>query len=291
MKGSRVPPWTIGAFGCLIVSLFTLIDLVSAQEPREIAPLPSSPSVMNAKPEPVAQVACTYSILPVSHAVSSAEETGSISVTTAPGCGWMARSNAAWITVGPEASGTGNGRITYSVHANQATAPRTGAIVVEGQIFQLTQAPIPQHTLTVSKAGSGQGRVSSNLAGDVFKKGTGVALRAIPDDNSVFAGWQGACSGTSVSCNLQMTSDKTVTATFVLKTYTIRVPTPFNGVIHPSGAIKVPHGEKRRFQVIPLPGYRVSEVLVDKVSVGAVNSYTFDNVRSDHVLEAVFVEQ
>jgi hypothetical protein len=88
-----------------------------------------------------------------------------------------------------------------------------------------------------------------------------------------------------------MTSDRTVTATFTLKTYTIRVPAPINGVIHPSGTIKVAHGEKRRFQVIPLPGYRVSDVLVDKASVGAVNLYTFDGVRADHVLEVVFVKQ
>jgi hypothetical protein len=55
--------------------------------------------------------------------------------------------------------------------------------------------------------------------------------------------------------------------------------------------IKVTHGEKRRFQVIPLPGYRISEVLVDKVSVGAVNSYTFNNVTDDHVVEVIFVKK
>jgi uncharacterized repeat protein (TIGR02543 family) len=293
MKGPKVPPWTILALSCVIVSLFVSTDLVSGQGAQGIAPLPSSPSVPATKPEAVSQVACTYAISPASHSVSSAEEMASISITTTTSCGWTARSGAPWITVGPEASGTGNGTITYTVGANQATVPRTGMITVAGQVFQLTQAAgsIPQYTLTMSRAGSGQGKVSSNLAGDVFKKGTWVALRAVPEDNSVFAGWTGACSGTSTSCNLQMTSDRTVMATFTLKTYTIRVPVPFNGVIHPSGTIKVPHGEKRRFQVIPLPGYRVSEVLVDKASVGAVNLYTFDNVRADHVLEAVFVKQ
>jgi len=183
--------------------------------------------------------------------------------------------------------------ITYSVGANQATAARLGTVTIGGQVFQLTQAAssISQHILTISRAGSGQGKVSSSPAGNVFKKGTWAALRAVPDDNSVFVGWNGACSGTSTGCNLQMTSDRTVTATFTLKTYTIRVPAPANGVIHPSGTIKAAHGEKRRFQVIPLPGYRVSDVLVDKASVGAVNLYTFDNVRADHVLEAVFVKR
>jgi hypothetical protein len=30
---------------------------------------------------------------------------------------------------------------------------------------------------------------------------------------------------------------------------------------------------------------------VDKASVGPVNLYTFDNVRADHLLEAVFVRE
>ena len=150
---------------------------------------------------------------------------------------------------------------------------------------------IPQHTLTIGKTGNGQGKVTNSPAGVLFKKGTPVTLHAVPDPNSVFTGWSGSCSGSSRTCSVTMTADKAVTASFSLKTYTIHVPSPVNGVIHPSGTIKVTHGEKRRFQVIPLPGYRVSEVLVDKVSVGAVNSYTFNNVTGDHVVEAIFVKQ
>ena len=88
-----------------------------------------------------------------------------------------------------------------------------------------------------------------------------------------------------------MSSDRTVTAIFSLKTYTIHVRPPMNGVIHPYGNVKADHGEKRKFQIIPLPGYRVSEVLVDKVSQGAINSYTFKEVTGDHVLEAIFIKQ
>ena len=273
MKRPIGPPWAIGALFCVIASLFI--------------------SVSAAKPEAVPQVACKYVISPASRSVSSAEETGSVSITTTENCGWTARSNVPWITVGPEASGTGTGTITYSVGANQATVARTGVITAGGQVFQLTQAgeSIPQFTLTMSKTGSGQGKVSSNPAGNVFKKGTRVMLRAVPDGSSVFAGWNGACSGTSTACEIQLTSDKTVTAIFTLRTYTIRVSAPLNGVIHPSGTIKAAYGEKRRFQVIPLPGYRVSDVLVDKASVGPVNLYTFENVRADHLLEAVFVKE
>jgi len=153
------------------------------------------------------------------------------------------------------------------------------------------QAPIPQHTLAIAKTGNGQGRVTSNPAGNLFKKGTPVTLYAIPDINSVFEGWSGSCSGPSRTCSVSMTVDRAVTAYFSLKTYTIVVRSPINGVIHPSGTVRATHGEKRRFQIIPLPGYRVSEVLVDKISAGPVNSYTFNNVTADHVIEAIFLKQ
>jgi hypothetical protein len=64
-----------------------------------------------------------------------------------------------------------------------------------------------------------------------------------------------------------------------------------NGIIHPYGTVKAARGEKRRFQIIPLPGYRVSEVLVDKVSQGAINTYTFKEITADHILEAIFVKK
>ena len=150
---------------------------------------------------------------------------------------------------------------------------------------------IPQHSLTISKTGNGQGKVTYSPAGTLFKRGTSVTLTAVPEANSNFTGWSGSCSGTSRTCSVSMTADRAVSASFSLKTYTIRVHSPQNGVIHPSGTIRATHGEKRRFQVIPLPGYRVSEVLVDKVSVGAVNSYTFKNITRDHVVEAIFIKQ
>jgi hypothetical protein len=150
---------------------------------------------------------------------------------------------------------------------------------------------VPVQTLTILRAGNGQGKVKTVPSGSSFKKGTPVTLEAIPDPNSVFEGWRGSCSGSSRTCKVLLSTDLTVTASFALKTYTISVRPPVNGVIHPYGTIKAAHGEKRRFQIIPLPGYRVSEVLVDKVSQGVINSYTFKEVTADHLVEAIFVKQ
>ncbi len=150
---------------------------------------------------------------------------------------------------------------------------------------------IAEHTLTILRTGKGQGKVIANPAGSSFEKGTLVTLTAVPAPYCVFDGWSGNCAGSSRTCTVRMSTDRTVTAAFYLKTYAIHVRSPVNGVIHPYGTVKATHGEKRRFQIIPLPGYRVSEVLVDKVSQGAVNSYTFKEITGDHVLEAIFTKQ
>ncbi len=81
-----------------------------------------------------------------------------------------------------------------------------------------------QYTLTVSKAGSGTGTVTSSPAGincgsncsEPYNQGTKITLKVKADLGSTFKGWSGGCTGTSASCKLTMTSDQTVTATFAL---------------------------------------------------------------------------
>jgi hypothetical protein len=76
-------------------------------------------------------------------------------------------------------------------------------------------------TLQVAKAGNGSGSVTSNPTGincgsactAQFEEGTVVALHASPAQDSVFAGWTGACGGTG-DCHLTITANTTVTATF-----------------------------------------------------------------------------
>jgi Ca2+-binding RTX toxin-like protein len=74
--------------------------------------------------------------------------------------------------------------------------------------------------LTVSVAGSGAGSVTgAGIAcpGDCsqsYLKDAAVALTVAPASGSHFAGWSGACSGTSATCDLTMNAGKSVTATF-----------------------------------------------------------------------------
>ena len=79
--------------------------------------------------------------------------------------------------------------------------------------------------LSVSKSGSGQGSVTSspsgiNCGGDCnepYNEGTSVTLTAEPDADSTFGGWTGACGGMSLTCNVTMNDDRSVTATFIEK--------------------------------------------------------------------------
>ncbi|HUO37423.1 MAG TPA: BACON domain-containing carbohydrate-binding protein, partial [Mycobacterium sp.] len=63
---------------------------------------------------------------------------GRVSVTTGFGCTWSAFSSETWIQL-INASGSGNGAITYHVQANN-TAPRTGTIHVGGLNYTITQS-------------------------------------------------------------------------------------------------------------------------------------------------------
>jgi len=75
--------------------------------------------------------------------------------------------------------------------------------------------------LTVSKAGTGSGSVTSSPAGidcgttcsASYPEGTAVSMTATPASGSVFGGWSGACTGTG-SCTVTMSEARTLTATF-----------------------------------------------------------------------------
>lgn len=78
------------------------------------------------------------------------------------------------------------------------------------------------HTLTVTKSGTGNGTVKSDkgaidcpgTCSDDYAEGTAVTLTEKPATGSVFTGWSDACTGTATTCNVTMSADESVTATF-----------------------------------------------------------------------------
>lgn len=60
------------------------------------------------------------------------------------------------------------------------------------------------------------------------------------------------------------------------------------GSIVPNGTTNVNSGGNLTININPDPGYLVSDVLVDGVSVGAATLYTFNNVQANHTIQATF---
>ena len=140
-----------------------------------------------------------------------------ITVTASPATGWKVGS---W-------SGTNNNASTSNT--NTVTMPNAARTVTVNYILKT-------YSLTVSKAGTGSGTVTSSPAGiscgsdcsQTYNYNTSVTLTAAPSTSSTFTGWSGACTGTG-SCIVTMTAAKSVTATFTLKTYTLTVSKAGNG--------------------------------------------------------------
>ncbi|MGH2939783.1 MAG: IPT/TIG domain-containing protein [Solirubrobacterales bacterium] len=75
---------------------------------------------------------------------------------------------------------------------------------------------LPNHTLTVTKAGTGSGDVTCNGAACAtsYPAGTVISLLATPSSGSSFVGWGGGgCSGTG-SCSVTINADTSISATF-----------------------------------------------------------------------------
>jgi Divergent InlB B-repeat domain/Viral BACON domain len=245
---------------------------------------------VSGKPSP----SCTYSISTGSQSFSSSGESGTISVSTQSNCQWIASTNAAWVFIDSMNKGSDNNTIRFSLSANPSAESRTAQITVEGQVFSITQGGNPEsveYTLTVRKTGNGRGTVTTNPAGILFRKGTSVILKALPSAHSAFSGWSGACSGTAQTCSIKVISATSVTAFFSLRTFTISVSPSSNGTIYLPGPVRAVYGDELTFRMFPLPGYRVSDVLIDRASVGVVNSYRFKSIVADHVIQATFVKE
>ena len=72
--------------------------------------------------------------------------------------------------------------------------------------------------------------------------------------------------------------------------YTINATAGTGGSISPSGSVSVREGRDQTFTITPDKGYAVANVKIDGKSIGAVKSYTFENVRRTHIIEVIFMK-
>ena len=97
-----------------------------------------------------------------------------------------------------------------------------------------TFAGLQSFILTVNKAGTGRGTVTSNPPGidcgtsstscsANYTSGTTVTLTAAPTAGSTFTGWSGCDTVSGTACTVTMSAARSVTATFTLQRFTLTV--------------------------------------------------------------------
>ena len=70
--------------------------------------------------------------------------------------------------------------------------------------------------------------------------------------------------------------------------YTIAATAGEGGSITPNGDVSVKEGASQTFAITADNGYEIADVLVDGNSVGAVETYTFDEVKANHTITVSF---
>jgi hypothetical protein len=156
-------------------------------------------------------------------ATLTASKVGSGTVSSSPAgisCGATCSGS---FTAGTAVTLTAAAGSGYSFTGWSGACTGTGSCVVtmDAAKSALATFTIQSFALTLSKAGTGSGTVTSSPAGincgatcsSNYNSGTAATLTPAPAAGSVFAGWSGACTGTG-SCVVTMDAAKSVSASF-----------------------------------------------------------------------------
>jgi len=114
---------------------------------------------------------------------------------------------------------------TFSGWSGDCTGTGTCTVTMDVDHSVTASFQLVRPTLTVTKVGSGTGKVTSSPAGitcgsicsATFQLGASVTLKASAAAGSRFTGWSGDCAGTNANCKLKLTANRAVTATFALR--------------------------------------------------------------------------
>jgi hypothetical protein len=83
---------------------------------------------------------CTYELSPTTTDFTKDGGSGTFTVDTADGCAWTARSDAGWIVIAGDGTGSGPKTVSYSVARNNDTSSRTGTIALGDRRLSVRQS-------------------------------------------------------------------------------------------------------------------------------------------------------
>lgn len=183
-------------------------------------------------------------------------------------------------------------RLSAGTHTATITVTYNNGLTATAEISFTVEAT---YRLTVVLDG-GDGKDGSGS----YVVSTQVALDAGSRPHYRFAGWTTSDGGTFTDASASATTFTMPSKDVIVKanwtycgssgthSYTIKATAGENGMISPSNTVKVRKGSHQTFTITPHNGYTVSDVKVDGQSIGAVTTYTFENVKRSHTIEAFF---
>ena len=210
---------------------------------------------------------------------------------------------------------TAGGSVVTPITQNYGTATTAPADPTKtGYTFagwdRAIPATMPAENLTITAQWTvNQYTIAYDLAGgtaegnpDTYTIETGAFTLKNPTKSGyTFTGWSGTGldgeNNMTVTIPTGSTGNRTYTAHWryngsghSYSYYTIKATAGAGGSISPSGNVSVREGRDRTFTITPDKGYAVANVKIDGKSIGAVKSYTFENVRRTHTIEVIFMK-
>ncbi len=171
-----------------------------------------------------------------------------------------------------------------------SVGPVTAYTFNEVNANHTVNAAFAVNTYTISASAGAYGNISpSGLSSVAY--GSGLTYTITPDAGhhvtNVLVDGQSMGALQSYTFG-NVAANHTIGAVFSINTYTITASAGTGGTIAPSGQIIVTGGSSQTFTLTANEGYQIEALVVDGVSMGALNSYTFANVNETHGVSAVF---
>ena len=200
---------------------------------------------------------------------------------------------------------SGNGE-PVSINGQALSTGGSAAVAIpnSGTTDIVVEIGTKTYTLTILRnSGTGGGATSYTLTFDTNGGSTiapitqdyGTAITAPADPTKTgytFAGWTPTIPATMPAENMTIKAQWRYNGggSSGYSYYTIKTTAGAGGSISPTGSVSVREGRDQTFTITPDKGYAVSNVKIDGKSIGAVKSYTFENVRRTHTIEVIFMK-
>jgi len=163
-------------------------------------------------------------------------------------------------------------------------------------VVSFKEVKVPYYNITATSEGNGTIKPSGTLH-EVYNvyKGDSLDFVMTPDADHKVKDVQvdGISVGQRTTYTFEnVTADHSIHVVFeaevVEKEYTITAVAGANGTIDHYGEVKINAGDSFNFTMFPESGFEVEDVSVDDKSVGAADSYLFENVQADHTIAVSF---